>query len=96
MESNLFVANDLLKQQVENLKSQIESYEKLIKSYEEENKNKLQKLENTKNYAKTYFQEKTKNKKRYCSACGIDVKCSSYCNHIKSKVHIQNENKLKN
>jgi hypothetical protein len=100
MESNLFITNDLLKQEIELLKSQIVSLkeqlvscEKTIQQKEEES---AQKIANTKNYAKTYFQEKTKNRTRYCECCKIDVKNSSYCNHIKSKVHLLNVEKLKN
>ena len=98
MESNFFVVNDSLKKEIEFLSNKltlvnakIAEYEALLKLYEEEEQNKKNIV---KNYAKTYFQEKTKNKFRHCLDCNIDVKCSSYCNHIKSKVHLQNVNKL--
>ena len=97
MESNLFVLNDLLKRELEIcrdkinlLNSTISDYEKKIKELEE---NELYKKEENKIYHKTYFQEKTKNRFKHCNYCNLDIKNSSYCNHIKSKFHLENVNK---
>ena len=79
--------------------NKIKLYEEKIKLYEEKIKlyeDKDNERKNIKkNYCKNYFQEKTKNLTKHCSICSLDIKSSSYCNHIKSKYHLEKCDKKK-
>lgn len=96
---NLFLTNDGLKKEVEQLKEKINCLNIQLNDYEDTITRMLNEAEqikqSSKNYSKGYFQTKTKNRIVNCKCCNLDIKYSSYCNHLKSKLHLQNVNKEK-
>lgn len=64
------------------------------KKLEEENKMLRAKLDNIKEYKKTYFQTIHKHKTSYCKCCDKEIKHNSMWYHNNSKKHLENKNKI--
>jgi phage-related tail protein len=64
------------------------------KKLEEENKMLRAKLDDMKEYKKTYFQTVHKHKTYYCKCCDKEIKYNSMWYHNSSKKHLENKNKI--
>lgn len=88
MDSNLFIQNDLLKKEVEELKlinSKLIGENELLLLGIELVKSELQKKTE---YHRNYFQNVSKSKTRVCEVCNLTILAGSYGNHLKSKSHL--------
>ena len=74
----------------------IEISEEEYKNFLEfKNKKELRTIEEKNYYDRNYFQTVIKFKVKKCDCCNEPVKYNSYCNHLKSKKHLENLEKIK-
>jgi hypothetical protein len=62
----------------------------MVEINDEEYKQFLEFKNKKKEYDKTYFQNKTKLKTKYCPYCDKNVKSGSFSNHLHSIKHLKN------
>jgi hypothetical protein len=71
----------------------IEELKKIVLDQQKELNELREKKNNIVDYKKNYYQEKTKNKVRYCRYCDKDIIFNSYANHVKSSKCKENAKK---
>lgn len=89
MSENLFLQNDKLKTELNELKEELEKWKLKAQELEEQQ---LEKHQSLKVYSKEYFQNVSKHMLKHCEICNKSVKRGSYANHLKSSEHTKKLN----